>query len=117
MKEKKTVKNKYGVDIVCCCASCLHNRGVSGNESTRVCDAGEGMVKPSSWCAQWKMRCLMSVPPKTGELNLDAAGKGGGMVKSAAYLKFALNYDQSVGIKQIRAEYERKYGSIYINNL
>lgn len=107
--EKKFITNKFGIQIVQCCASCVNNIGASGSEYTRICNAGEGIVKPSSWCGQWKMR-----------QELDNAGLGGGEIKKRQYLEFFKNYEQPEDIDkkktraEIRKEYEDKYGSIYI---
>lgn len=105
---KTTIKNKYQIDIVQCCASCAHNIGMD-TEKTRICDAGEGIVKPSSYCKGWAMR-----------KGLDKAGKAGGRVKKLSYLTFVLEYQQPEGrdpltVDEKRAEYMEKFGSIYLN--
>lgn len=118
--KKETVKNKYGTDIVKCCASCMHNTGPSG-EYTRICNAGEGIVKIDSYCTQWEMKRRLSKDSRI--MDLDAVGKGDGKIKKKKYLDFLLNYTQSEDPKQhksvseIREEYEARYGSVYLNNI
>lgn len=112
-------KNKLGYDIVMCCASCIHNAGAN-NEFTRLCDAGEGIVKPSSYCKQWEIKRRIG-SGKPGDVDLDSAGLGGGRIKRRDYLQFVLKYPQPenptmhIPIGEIRADYEKKHGSIYIN--
>lgn len=122
MTKKKTVKNHFGIDIVCCCSSCIHNVGAL-SDKTRSCNAGEGEVLPSSWCAQWSMKRKPSVGAKLGDTDLDMAGRGGGHVKKKTYLDFVrdaktnsrseyANYDGEA----LQKAYESKYASsIYIN--
>ena len=108
--EKIFKKNKYGIDVVMCCASCAHNLGAK-TEHTRICEAGEGEVRPTSLCTAWEMKD-----------SLNDAGKGGGNVKKSDYLMFLLKFEQPkdaayrVSIDDIRKMYEKKHGSIYINN-
>lgn len=119
MKEKKFYKNRFGISIVQCCASCINSVTKNG-ETAHICKAGEGLVPSSSWCGQWSMKVAGS-KAKPGEINLDNAGMGGGFVKRKSYLNFVLNYPQPeeaihhVPISQIRSEYEKKFGSIYLN--
>lgn len=108
MKEKVKMKNKYGIEIVACCASCLHKH--AGTEHSRICDAGEGVVSPKHLCIKYEMHD-----------RLQEAGKGGGRVKKKDYLDFLLNYEQPedeklrIKLSQQRAEYMEKYGNIYLN--
>ena len=108
MADLITTKNKYGVDIVKCCASCKHNIGAA-SEFTRVCDDGEGIVKPNSLCAHWMMK-----------QNLEKAGKGGGGIKKKHYLEWLLNYKQPenpklhVSLEDRQIEYEHQFGSRYL---
>lgn len=105
--EKQFFKNRFSVNIVKCCASCIHNAGVV-NEMQRVCDAGEGRVRLSDLCGMWVMKPY-----------LDNAGKGGGKVKKRHYLYYALENDKDKNDKQLpvkekRAQYNEKFGSIYL---
>lgn len=107
MARKLKTTNRHGITIVKCCASCAFNMGMS-SEKTRICQIGEGIVKPSSYCGTWKMR-----------KGLDNAGFGGGRVKKRKYLYFALNFESSpeqpATVNEKRAAYMEKFGSIYIN--
>lgn len=118
METPKTfTRNKYGVRIVKCCASCrfkqLDNR-------SRLCTSGEGTVPASYLCQGWE------ISP-----SLDNVGKGNGDVKKAEYLKYSItrlfnDYNESVTDKQkgirhkwltiadVRDEFQRKYGDIYM---
>lgn len=97
-KSTFTVKNKYGIDIVKCCASCIHNQGAK-TEFTRECDAGEGEVKPSSYCTAWRMKPA-----------LDNAGRSTGRVKKKAWIEYVKLHGKS---EQAVRDFERKFGSIY----
>lgn len=90
-----TIKNKYGIKVVKCCASCIHNSGVASGD-TRICDAGEGIVRTNSYCQGWAMH------PR-----YDIAGKGGGKVKKLAYLQYLIaNYDPETKASYWRNRYE-----------
>lgn len=117
-----TTKNKYGCVIVKCCASCIHNTGPDKKERYRICNAGEGSVLLSSYCSLWEMKRKPEKNAHLGQVDLDAAGKGDGKVKKKKYLDFLQNYQQPndpfqhASLDVIRAEYEHRYGSIYIKN-
>lgn len=115
-------KNRYGILIKKCCASCIHclldNRG-------RVCDYGEGHTSSGYLCTDWELK-----PP------LEKAGMGGGKVKRHEYSVYLLEMDtllrqeldriESVEERkaflkaapkreQLIKEWERKHGSRFIN--
>lgn len=101
------VRTKYGTLIRKCCATCIH-KNVHG-EFTRLCDAGEGIVRPKHICANWEMQ------PK-----FDNAGKADGRIKKRRYLYFVQEYQQPkkgplVPATQIRKEYEEEYGTVFLD--
>lgn len=72
------VRNHFGIVIKKCCASCIHKQlQGKGAAVTRICDAGEGIIKPSALCQDWQM-----IP------TLDNAGKGDGRVKCPQYIQY-----------------------------
>lgn len=112
------VKNRYGIEIVKCCASCKNKRC---DNHARICVAGEGIVPSNYLCAQWEM-----------DYGFDTAGRGDGRIKKRMYLDFcyrkiveenrkAIQYANAKmifkrkTIDEIRAEYIQEYGDIYIN--
>ncbi len=109
-------RNKYGISIVKCCASCkfkqLDNR-------TRLCLAGEGAVPSSYVCSGWQMNPTY-----------ENVGKGDGSVKTSEYLHYALKrlYDdfnetvaaihngkphERLGLKDIKREFTARGGEVY----
>ena len=46
---RKFVKNRFGITIVKCCASCSH-------KSYNLCDAGYGEVSQNHLCPKWSMK-------------------------------------------------------------
>ena len=105
--KKQTCKNDFGITVVKCCASCKHK---SLDRDMRLCTKGEGHVRANYLCPEWIMNP-----------NLRMAGKGGGQVQKRSYQKFLCEYPQPEdNIKRvpnalIRLEYEKLYGSAYIN--
>jgi hypothetical protein len=110
----RTTKNGYGVEIVMCCASCQHKE--FDTDKTRICTNGEGVTRPSSFCTRWQMR-----------KGLDKAGKGGGGVKTPQYLRYVLDRQahereliearkmlQRTSLAEIRAEYAKAHGPIFL---
>lgn len=74
----KYVRNHFGIVVKKCCASCIHKQlQGKGAAVSRICDAGEGVVKPSALCQDWQM-----MP------SLDNAGKGDGRVKCPQYIEY-----------------------------
>ena len=106
MNELMTVKNKYNIDIVMCCASCTHNIGAK-TETTRICEISNLANRSSFVCSGWKMREA-----------LNNAGKGGGNIKKKHYLDWLKDYKQPANLtlclEDRITEYERTYGSRYI---
>ena len=104
MRTKTFTKNTHGISIAKCCASCKFNNGVADKAGLRrLCQQGEGNVKPSDYCRTWTMK------PE-----LDNVGKGGGKVKKKAYIDFVNNNITRWSLSDIRAEFEKKHGSIYM---
>ena len=117
MKRGKTfTKNKYGITVVKCCASC---RNKKCDNNVRQCTKGEGRVPSDYLCADWEM-----------DEGLENAGKGGGKVKRAGYIRYAtdalFSYKRQTAaatrgndtptwksIADIRTEYEKTQGDIY----
>ena len=106
MADLLTIKNKYNIDIVMCCASCKRNMGAK-TENTRVCEISKLPVKPSHFCSSWRMREA-----------LDNAGKGGGTIKKKHYLEWLKDYQNPAALtlclEDRITEYERQYGSRYV---
>ena len=114
--EMQVYKNKYGVSINKCCASCAHKQY---DAKVRLCMKGEGMVSPTSYCQDWKLsECYENV------------GKGDGKVKKGHYLMYCLRKmdadnalsieraqkkiaHERLSVNEIREEYRKKYGAIY----
>lgn len=95
---KEFVKNKYGINIVKCCASCRKHES-DGDEKKRICKVTRDKHPLDYLCSGcWEM-----------DPRLDNAGKGGGRVKKKSYIEYILKE----GIHH-SADYERKYGSRYL---
>ena len=99
--EKEFVRNQYGVQIVKCCASCVHNGLTSHGDDMRVCKRGFG-ENPSCFLCKggWKMKA-----------GLEEAGRGDGKVKRKAYF----DYIWKNGLHHSE-DFERRYGSKYLND-
>lgn len=67
-------RNKHGILIRCCCASCDHCQ--SDGYDMRLCLRGKGHKAPRHWCPLYQMR-----------ENLNRAGFGNGSVKHPLYLR------------------------------
>lgn len=95
---KEFVKNRYGIIVVKCCASCKHREAIAG-DNVRRCRRGFGKHKNNYLCGSgWEM-----------DDSLDNAGKGGGRVKKKSYFDFVNKY----GFHHAE-DYERQYGSKYL---
>ena len=104
MRTKTFTKNTHGISIAKCCASCKFNNGVADKAGLRrICQQGEGNVKPSDYCRTWTMK------PE-----LDNVGLGGGRVKKKSYIDFVNNNIMKLSLSDIRAEFEKKNGSRYM---
>ena len=101
MNERETTKNRLGITIVKCCASCS-KKVLTGNEK-RDCSLGEKNVSATYLCPNWEMS------PK-----LENAGKGGGGVKRKEWFLFLKERGQNRPIKEITEEYEDIHGSKYL---
>ena len=113
---KHLIKNKYGIGIVACCASCKFKKFVNMVRCCLLdgCDVPSGFV-----CGRWGMS-----PP------LENVGKGGGKVKNSQYLHYAveklaednvfadeaaaagLSYNK-LTVEELREDYSRDNGTIY----
>ena len=104
MKDEYYV-NRYRIVIKKCCASCMHKH--PNSEFMRICDSGEGLVKPSFCCEKWQMH------PK-----LNNAGKGGGKVRKKEFLYFVSDYKHPPTyhkkIWELIEEYEAEFGSRFL---
>ena len=114
MKQRnfKTVTNKFGMVINQCCASCAH-REFSRLMQTRKCGKHCKKVRSSFVCDDWMMNEAMQ-----------KVGGSQGQVKCREYLLFvqeirvqeqANNVEEIRSIESIRAEFEERFGSIFIN--
>lgn len=109
--------NAFGVVINKCCASCTF-KDLTRAVSQRRCKKTGKSVSPSGYCKQWAM-----------SRQLQMAGRSQGKVKRKEYLMHLvavreeeLQVEQR-GLKikpksivEIRAEFERKNGSIYLDD-
>lgn len=108
------VKNEFGMVVKVFCASCKY-KDLTRAYSLRHCKDLHKDVKPCGVCKQWQM-----------SEQLKMAGQALGMVKRQEYLMFLLavreKEDQDIlsgkrvkvkSIMEIRAEFEKKNGSIY----
>ena len=108
-------RNSHGIEVKKCCASCRF-KDLTRLMTARFCTEHHRSVKPNGCCKQWAMSEQM-----------EAAGRGGGKVKCRAYLRYVLEVreEESLAdqrglkivhksIDQIRQEFEKNHGSIYI---
>ena len=108
-------RNSHGIEIEMCCASCRY-KDLTRLMTARFCTEHQKRVKPRECCYEWALSD-----------QLEAAGSAGGKVKRKAYLKFVLEVreEESLAdqrglhivhktIDQIRQEFEKNHGSIYI---
>lgn len=113
---KLFTKNKYGITIVKCCASCSFKKI---DNRMRICMAGEGAVPASYVCQNWQM-----------SPDYEKVGKGGGKIKKYEYLQYILNrleiaeseaitaaskglFYRRPSIAEIHEDYMKEYGDIY----
>ena len=77
MTKKRTmyVRNRQGVKVKKCCASCQHK--CVNLDGTRLCALVQLIVNPDFRCRNWEMM-----------EKLQNAGKGDGKLKSRKYLEF-----------------------------
>lgn len=116
MLEPVMVKNPYSQSVSKDCRSCKFK--CVNWDTRRTCQLTDMLVEPGDVCADWQLNsCLKNV------------GKEKGRIKSKAYLDFilkkrlaedyrielgVLSEDDRQPVKEIRREYEEKYGSIYM---
>ena len=110
------MRNKFGVKIRKCCASC-DARVITTTGTCRYCTLDHKEVKPYDGCSNWQLRS-----------GLEEAGSAKGGVKRKAYF----NYLQEVrdgeaiarglglripakSIEEVRAEFEKENNSIFID--
>ena len=109
------MQNSHGIEVKACCASCRF-KDLTRLMTSRYCVKHHKRVKPAGWCEQWAL-----------SEQLEAAGSSGGKVKCKAYLKYVLEVrsEESLAnqqgfrkpqktIDQIRQEFEKNNGSIYM---
>ena len=109
------MRNSHGIEVKKCCASCRY-KDLTRLMTARFCTKHHKGVKPKCCCEQWAISD-----------QLEAAGRGGGQVKRREYLRYLLEVrsDESLAdqlgirtphksIDQIRSEFEKNHGSIYI---
>lgn len=107
--KKEFIKNKYGILVVKCCASCVHHEN-GKRECVRLCMKGHGEHYLNYLCANdWEMR------PE-----LDNAGQGGGRVKRKAFLMMLADAYSGGRISQERhrelvERWRSMYGSEYLS--
>ena len=110
-------KNAFGVVINKCCASCAF-KDLTRAVSQRRCKKTGKSVSPSGYCKQWAM-----------SRQLQMAGRSQGKVKRKEYLMHLVAVREEElqaeqrglkikpkSIAEIRAEFERKNGSIYLDD-
>ena len=108
-------RNIHGIEIKMCCASCRF-KDLTRLMTARFCMQHHKSVRPKGCCKQWEISD-----------QLEAAGSAGGKVKCKAYLKFvlAVREEESLAdqrglhivhktIEQIRQEFEKNHGSIFV---
>lgn len=110
------MRNSHGIEVKECCASCRY-KDLTRLMTARFCIEHHKGVKPRDCCEQWAISEQM-----------EAAGRGGGQVKRRAYLRYLIEVraDESLAdqlgiraphktIDQIREEFEKNQGSIYLS--
>ena len=110
-------KNAFGIVINKCCASCTF-KDLTRAVSQRRCKKTGKSVSPSGYCKQWAM-----------SRQLQMAGRSQGQVKRKEYLMYLVAVREEElqaeqrGLKfkpkciaEIRAEFEQKNGSIYLDD-
>ena len=103
------VKNRHGIRIKRGCYSCRHQK-FCDSEKTRFCKMDKQEHPRCHLCEHWKMKP-----------SLQKAGNSGGRVKRHEYLDFIAAMraqegdEESRDVASIRAEFERLFGSIYVN--
>lgn len=112
MKKKDFTLNIFGVRIKKCCASCVW-KDATRLQTRRRCTKQRKDVSPGHCCKHWDLnRHMMEVRKSVGN------------IKRREYQLYLLKIREEEmrsgteaerSIEEIRAEFERLYGSIYIN--
>ena len=108
-------RNSHGIEVKKCCASCRF-KDLTRLMTARFCTEHQKRVKPRECCYEWALSD-----------QLEVAGSAGGKVKRKAYLKFVLEVREMENladqrglhivhktIEQIRQEFEKNNGSIFV---
>ena len=102
--------NKHGIRVNKGCFSCAHKGYDESDNEVRICKLDHEAHPRCYQCPHWEMHP-----------GLQKAGEGGGEVKCLAYLMHVAKIRAQEGRKdeprdviEIRAEYEREYGSIHV---
>ena len=116
MYMKLEKKNVFRIKVKKCCASCAF-KDLTRAVSARWCEKHGKNVKACEVCPKWRMN-----------RQLKMAGFARGKVKRQEYLTYlaSTREDEDLArqngltiepksIEQIRSEFEKEYGSIYIN--
>ncbi len=109
----ETITNNYGIRYKVCCASC-ENRVLEVDGS--YCGSGKSKPKFNQPCKSYKFRP-----------SLTDTGKEKGRIKKPDYFRFLTELrdretmkrtpiSERAGLTEIRASYEKMYGSIYLTN-
>lgn len=109
MAQKEFVKNRKGLGIVKCCASCQHK---AIDRDIRMCMNGGGIVSPDYLCPSWQM----------SENLINAGSEVGGQTKRPEYIQWLLERREDerkkcqspAPIGKLIEEYEEAYGSRYL---
>ena len=115
--KKEFTRNVHGITVKKCCASCKLRKIMS--DRGRVCSLNGKKVKAKHSCEQWEM-----------SQRLQNAGMSGGRIKSWRYLTYyrerwivqreeltagRISAAAMLSVEEIRQEFEKEQGSIYIN--
>ena len=102
--------NKNGIRVSKGCFSCAHKAYDESDNDVRICKLDHEAHPRCHQCPHWKMHP-----------GLQKAGEGGGKVKCLAYLMHIAKIraqeskkEEPRDVIEIRAEYEREHGSIYV---
>lgn len=109
----ETITNNNGIRYKVCCASC-ENRVLQVDGS--YCGSGKSKPKFNQPCKSYKFRPSMT-----------DTGKEKGRIKKPDYFRFLNEWkdretiegkpiSERAGLTEIRASYEKLYGSIYLTN-
>lgn len=114
MERRIFVRNQFGIKVKKCCASCAF-KDLKRAVTKRYCKEHAKTVKACGLCQSWKMSSL-----------LRSVEFSDGRVKRREYQLYLLKIrteelknkvKKQKSIAAIREEFERQYGSIYINPL